>query len=1321
LAGGLVFGCAGALAALRYPLLGQISGTSTPSGSFQGIEGVAVDGASGSVLVSEIHLVQVFASAGGYEATWNGSNTPAGSFHTRGVAANDSTGDVYVADDEHGVVDVFSSAGGYLSQITGAGVPGGLGSPIAVAVAQSSGEVFVSDRSSRVIDVFSSAGVYLSQITSAGGQTLGEDFGMTVDGATGDLLVADRHAGVVHVFDAATGAFVTTWTGSNTPQGSFGGSQGHEVRVAANDSSGDVYIADRAHKVVDQFTPAGAYVNQIQGTPTSPFGEVAGVAVGQASGEVYVPDRGGSGVVDIFGANAVILPDVSTGVASAVQPTGVTLNGTVNPAGVQVSDCHFLYGSSEAYGQSVPCVQSPAAIGAGSAPVAVSASVAGLVPGTVYHFRLFAGNANGENEGQDAIFGPPRVDGTSASGETKTTATLEAQVNPDGVDSTYHFEYGTTSAYGTSAPVPDGALGAGASDQAASVEVKELRAGVTYHYRVVAVNAAGRSAGPDATFTTVPPARIDGVTISGVSASSAMIHALINPLGTDTTYHLEYGPSTGYGASIPTPDADIGSGSGDQAVTQQLNGLAANTTYHVRVVAVNALGSVTGADHTFVYDTSGGGLPDNRAYEMVTPPQKNAALFGPYGEPFFYPSIAGDGSRVVLDSIQCFAGAASCTGNRLVQGEPYSFTRGAGGWVTTPLAPPASQFGENSAWLANADAGTALFTVATPPMGEDDFYARQPDGSFLRVGPATAPALGPLGPVEAGLQFGVVTTADLSHVVYSLSKFWPFDASIRGAFYSLYEYAGSGSAVPELVGVSGGPGSTDLISVCTTTLGGNGVRVYNAMSGDGGTVFFTATKCASGSGVNAGIAVPAETLYARVGGSRSVLVSGRSPGDCTAASGCLGSPAGDALFEGASVDGSKAFFTDTQRLTDSASQDANSGDGPFHGEGCSGTTGTNGCNLYEYDFANPVGHSLLAVSAGDTSGGGPRVQDVMAISSDGSHVYFVAKGVLSGAANGQGLVARAGAENLYVFERDASYPQGRVSFIAVLPEADKAQWSEGIGGSLNVTNVTPDGRFLVFVSHGSLTPDDTSVTGAAQVFRYDAQTGGLVRVSTGERGFNDNGNAGAGNASIVGLPTSQNFHTSPVRSDPSMSDDGSFVFFESPVGLTPGALNEAQTGSGGVAENVYEWHEGRVSLISDGRDTSEWFGRSSVRLLGSDASGANVFFSTADRLVGQDTDTELDYYDARVCTASDPCVSSPSAPAACEGEACRGAPPAEASLLAAGSASFSGPGNRVAPAGKPAVKPRKKAKHRKGKPRRRKAKGKSRRVRTGKRVKRGGK
>jgi hypothetical protein len=101
-----------------------------------------------------------------------------------------------------------------------------------------------------------------------------------------------------------------------------------------------------------------------------------------------------------------------------------------------------------------------------------------------------------------------------------------------------------------------------------------------------------------------------------------------------------------------------------------------------------------------------------------------------------------------------------------------------------------------------------------------------------------------------------------------------------------------------------------------------------------------------------------------------------------------------------------------------------------------------------------------------------------------------------------------------------------------------------------------------------------------------------------------------------------------------------------------------------------------VYLISDGRDTSKVTenGGSSVDLIGSDATGANVFFGTADRLVERDTDTQLDVYDARICTTGDPCIAPPQPPPPpCLGETCHGTP-------AVTPATFSGAGNLSPPA-----------------------------------------
>ena len=235
----------------------------------------------------------------------------------------------------------------------------------------------------------------------------------------------------------------------------------------------------------------------------------------------------------------------------------------------------------------------------------------------------------------------------------------------------------------------------------------------------------------------------------------------------------------------------------------------------------------------------------------------------------------------------------------------------------------------------------------------------------------------------------------------------------------------------------------------------------------------------------------------------------------------------------------------------------------------------------------------------------------------------------------------------------------------------------------------------MFLSSGDLTADDSSSDGA-QVFRYDAQTGQLQRISIGNNGFGDNGNfvgSGCGPSFCpqdAVLPPPLLTHAGFPRTDPAMSDDGSRVFFQSPQGLTPGALNDVRITNNGdnssspvYALNVYEWEQagagscpasqssGCVSLISDGHDVGVYGSASDVLLIGTDTTGANVFFKTSDQLVPQDTDTEEDIYDARIGGGF---PYTPPA-AGCAGDNCQGSPSGAPATPTAATLTFSGPGN----------------------------------------------
>ncbi len=685
-------------------------------------------------------------------------------------------------------------------------------------------------------------------------------------------------------------------------------------------------------------------------------------------------------------------------------------------------------------------------------------------------------------------------------------------------------------------------------------------------------------------------------------------------------------------------------------------------------------------------------LPDCRAYELVTPPYKEGYPATPFAR-------SAEGSRMIVRSLGAFDGAESVT----ELGGFYEITRVPEvGWQTVPISPPANEFSYSELDAPSVDLRRTLWDLHSKEQSvlERYFYIREPGGAFVLVGPQIPPAAskGPAG-LKAASNLGLFAgaSADLSDVLFYIhppseagtpSRLWPGDTTVAGADQSLYEYEGTGKSEPKLVGVSNeGPLARDeeahLISQCGTGLGQEpnifGSK-YNAVSSSGETVFFTAigeddTNCG-------GVEPPVDEIFARIDGSKTVAISEPSSENCEVCETSSGLE--DARFEGASEDGSEAFFTTNQALL----------------------PGNTGRNLYEYDFDAPTGPGhptgrIVLVSGGDATVSSPEadVQGVVRISEDGSHVYFVAKGVLTTNANGEGAEAQPGEDNLYLYERDAQYSEGRIAFVGIVRPSEQiceeneedgleetCEQDEKIWEKRDLerpVSATPDGNFLVFVSSADLTLGDTSRVG--QAFEYDAQTEALTRISTGQDGFDENGNTDS-EADVPRLPSA----LYGQADEPSIADDtrvisenGSYVFFSSADRLAPRAIEGYQ--------NVYEYHAGEVYLISDGQDTSTVTDSPGVQLYGTDESGEDVFFSTADRLVPQDTDDQLDLYDARIGGG----FPAPVSPVQCDQE-CQGSLGVPPALSPAGSATQAGGGNLAppplpVPVSKPKARPLKRA------------------------------
>jgi hypothetical protein len=156
-----------------------------------------------------------------------------------------------------------------------------------------------------------------------------------------------------------------------------------------------------------------------------------------------------------------------------------------------------------------------------------------------------------------------------ASNVASTSATVSGSVNSGKEQTTYHFEYGTTTSYGTS--TPDKSVGKGNKSTNVSADLTALAPSTTYHYRLVATNPSGTVAGADMTFTTLaegqPPPGGNAVTIAATPASipygkaSALTGQVVGPNNGGVKLTLQSRPAGVQGAQF----ADAATGTTDAA------------------------------------------------------------------------------------------------------------------------------------------------------------------------------------------------------------------------------------------------------------------------------------------------------------------------------------------------------------------------------------------------------------------------------------------------------------------------------------------------------------------------------------------------------------------------------------------------------------------------------------------------------------------------------------------------------------------------------------------------------------------------------------
>jgi hypothetical protein len=204
-------------------------------------------------------------------------------------------------------------------------------------------------------------------------------------------------------------------------------------------------------------------------------------------------------------ASASSSPSVTATNPSHVAQTSAQFNGTVDPNGATTT-YFFQYGLTTAYGLNTAIKNA----GRGTKFVKASAAASGLIPGTLYHFRILAFNSHGGAVGRDHTFttvGPPPPGATTGppSAVGVNSATLNGVITPNGASTSYYFQYGTTTAYGSLSPSTPTAVPAGTAPVTVGTTISGLQQNQLFHYRLVDVHSVGPATyGADAVFMTEP-------------------------------------------------------------------------------------------------------------------------------------------------------------------------------------------------------------------------------------------------------------------------------------------------------------------------------------------------------------------------------------------------------------------------------------------------------------------------------------------------------------------------------------------------------------------------------------------------------------------------------------------------------------------------------------------------------------------------------------------------------------------------------------------------------------------------------------------------
>lgn len=522
-----ILGAAPARAATTYQPIGAFDEEALEIGQ------IAVDDSTGDILVIKGERVQVFAPQGN-------SATPIAEFSggfPAGIAVDQASHAVYVSEPSAGKITRYVSDGAnpptytadptFVSPVQGtdpaaphsAEEIGSFASPIAVD--PTDGDLLIGDTVKNRVSRFTPSGAFVGNFDGSG----------SLAGAFHHILgIAVDAGGAVYVIDNTTyiegssegslpfngSSVLERFAADGTPDNSFDPRLDQPAAVGFDSKAGNLVVVGHLTGFFYDQQPPHLTVfhgdDIIAGFDYPAAGNIGtqptGIAADNVSGRLYVANSKifGFGTAGVQVYEPLIFPDLVLDPPTAVTATTAHVTGSINPLGAEAH-----YQAEYSFDGGVTWDATEAQVATGTSPVPVDIDVTGLAGNTTYRLRIGATTATG------TFHSPEREFDTSASGpgvfvggagdRTATGATINGKVNPYGLQTGYHFEYGLTTAYGSRLPLTyEDAIGQGRTAIVVSKVLTGLQPDATYHYRLVATNSVGTTTSEDRTFTTTAAA-----------------------------------------------------------------------------------------------------------------------------------------------------------------------------------------------------------------------------------------------------------------------------------------------------------------------------------------------------------------------------------------------------------------------------------------------------------------------------------------------------------------------------------------------------------------------------------------------------------------------------------------------------------------------------------------------------------------------------------------------------------------------------------------------------------------------------------------------